>query len=330
MARTSRTEKTNHSRSESDRERNDRRAIDREPIEGSSGTPAPNERTALQRLLATLWQLMVVLALLAAGGVAAWLYALSRADGEICACVKEKLEECFAESGLLVRVESARRLEGRGIEVRGVTLLEHAGRTPLLEIDELFLVCNTDLQELLNKQVAVRHIEVRRPTLRVTRTENGDWDFQRLLRARMPPCTTPAPTVTIDGGRIEIRDARRAESKPLLLTDIHVDIKPDASPSHALAPESAVSPPLTINGSLAGVNFKGGKFTVRSTARMAAGRCGVRSKMSSCPPRSSPRCRRKLRSDFHRSPACKAACNWIGPPSAATPRPTSRFPSMAN
>ena len=78
------------------------------------------------------------LALLVAAGVIAAKYVLSeRLDEGIRARVEAELRSCYP--GLEVRVKSARRVQGKGIEIRGVVIAQPAklGGQNLLEVSEV-------------------------------------------------------------------------------------------------------------------------------------------------------------------------------------------------
>jgi hypothetical protein len=102
------------------------------------------------------------------GGLVAvpWLY--HRVDEEIRLQVHAKLAEHYHD--LSVTVRFAKLVEGEGIEVRGISIVQPGVSGPQAElayIDELFLACDTQLHDLVMAQPNVRQIVMRRPRIRL-------------------------------------------------------------------------------------------------------------------------------------------------------------------
>ena len=150
------------------------RAVEERPGERSGGSP---RRRAVEReltgirgkesgqcgaggVLARLsrlgrWLLLTVL-VGAAGGVICRHLVLTHLDEQI----RVRVEGLFAAHyrDMVVQIEAARRVEGKGIEVRGFSLRSRAADASdeLVHVDELFLACRTDLRQLLSGNLHLR------------------------------------------------------------------------------------------------------------------------------------------------------------------------------
>lgn len=137
-------------------------------------------------------------------GLVAVPYVYSRINGEI----RTQVQEHFAKhySHLVVEVRSARLVKGEGIEIRGLSLSEPAGKNrrdqqELAFFDEIFLYCNTDLQGLLSGPPRIRRFLLRRPRLRAVQSSDGSWNLARLWP---PPHCGGTLKGKIEDGTIEL------------------------------------------------------------------------------------------------------------------------------
>jgi hypothetical protein len=150
--------------------------------------------------------------------------------------VRARIETAMAAHypGLQVRVGSAQIVEGEGIRVRRVRIIEPGAEGPhaeLLVVDEMTLVCGTDVRRLLAGDVKVQRLVVRRPVLRVTRRRDGSYSAAKLLP--LPHVSDDRPEVRIEGGTIELFDPTRNPSSTLTLRDVNMVLHPpegDAAP----------------------------------------------------------------------------------------------------
>src|SRR5215510_5512288 len=90
-------------------------------------------------------------------------YFYQRMDEEI----RRRVEGCLASKypDLRVSVRSAQLVEGQGIEIRGISIRERGTSGPwseLVYLDQMFLTCKTDLQQLVQGKLDVTQISVRR------------------------------------------------------------------------------------------------------------------------------------------------------------------------
>src|SRR5687768_2542014 len=94
-------------------------------------TSAPLAPSLLSRFFRFVKRLVMLALLVAAVAVAAWFYGYDKLDEQIRAQVETQLREHY--QGLVVSVRSARRIEGQGVEIRGIEIREAgSGKTPIL------------------------------------------------------------------------------------------------------------------------------------------------------------------------------------------------------
>ncbi|MFN5756019.1 MAG: hypothetical protein ACK48M_04390, partial [Planctomycetia bacterium] len=130
----------------------------------------------MHSLADTLWTLVrwtvpvTVAAVVAAGAIGS-----SRVGEEIRSRVEARLAEEFPT--LTVQVQGASLVQGEGIIVRGVSLVDP--KMPqqwrqLLWIDELRLACTTNLTELASGPPRITAVQVRRPVVHAVRHAADD------------------------------------------------------------------------------------------------------------------------------------------------------------
>ncbi len=158
-------------------------------------------------------------------------YFYQRMDNEI----RCRVEELFAKHypGLQVKVRSAALMKGEGISIRGLTIVDPAAEGPggeLLNYDECFIACPTDLSGLLSGELRPTRIVVRRPTLRMTRRGDGTWSAARLLP--LPRFTEGAmPEVRVENGTIEVFDPTKSPACTTTFRDVNLSFSPIPPPA---------------------------------------------------------------------------------------------------
>jgi hypothetical protein len=165
------------------------------------------------------------LLLAAACALVAVPYFYNRLDEEIRRGLETRLAEHY--SNLSVTVRSAQLVKGEGIEIRGLSIFEPGAAGPqaeLLYLDEVFIYCGTDWQELLQGKLDVSQIVVRRPTLRMTRRPGDTWSAASLLP--LPKFSERPPEAVIESGVIEIFDPLKNPSATLTLRDANLKVSP--------------------------------------------------------------------------------------------------------
>jgi hypothetical protein len=203
-------------------------------------------------------------------------YFYHRLDGEIRNRVQALLAAQYPN--LTVKIRSAARVQGEGITIRGLSVLDPAAEGPgaeLLTYDECSLACPTDLNHLLSEQMEITRVTLRRPTLRMTRRADGTWSTSKLLP--MPRFGTRPPEVTVENGTIEIFDPTKTPSSTLTLRDVNLTLVPCSETSGgsgalavphaqgdaAAAPANASAAPSRVRkvrGTLSGDYFRQATF----------------------------------------------------------------------
>ncbi len=195
----------------------------------------------MQETIDSCWSVFkwALVALVVAAAVAVP-YAFRRFDEGL----RRQIEATFAAHypHLQVRVRSAELVEGEGILVRGVSVVEPGAEGPraeILAIEEVFLACTTDLTDLLVGSPEVTHVVFRRPTLRVTRRRDGTYNITRLFP--LPELGEHSPRVVVEQGRMEVFDPTRSPAGMLTFRDVHLACAPGDESEADSAGETAWS-----------------------------------------------------------------------------------------
>jgi len=190
----------------------------------------------------------VALAIGIAGVVAFHMY---RQVNETIRCqVQSRLAAHYV--GLNVTLRSAELVEGEGIQIRGLSIVEPGAQGPraeLLYLDEMLLRCNTDLEQLLTGTPEVSEVVIRRPVLWTTRRSDGHWSAQRLMP--WPKFGIRPPVVRVEGGRIELFDPLRLPAATYTLRDVNLTLEPGDA-----AHTAAVGDQRRLQGTLSGDYFR--------------------------------------------------------------------------
>ncbi|HEY4311999.1 MAG TPA: AsmA-like C-terminal region-containing protein [Pirellulales bacterium] len=131
--------------------------------------------------------------------------------------VETKISEHY--TGLQVSVHSAGLTDG-GIQIRGVSIVDPHADGPHAEIaylDELFMVCKTDIKTLLQGMPSISEVIARRPTIRATHRPDGTWSTSRLFP--LPKFGDKPPLITIEAAILEIFDPLKSTPKSLTVRD---------------------------------------------------------------------------------------------------------------
>jgi hypothetical protein len=181
--------------------------------------------------------LLVVVAL-----VALKYWGFVRLDEEVRSRVEERLRERFPK--LVVTVGSARRVQGKGIEVRGIRISEPAPGPSLVYIDDVLAECDTHLPDFLTRVPQFRHLKIRGLKLFANRHADGSWGLAQLFSGTSSG-EIPLPPITLQNGELQIDPKGRA----LSLRDINATLTPEAPPPGS---SQSRSPYLRLRGTLAG------------------------------------------------------------------------------
>src|SRR5687768_16117820 len=159
------------------------------------------------RLCAELKRLIVLSATVGLLLIAGKYYWFDRLDEEIRRHVENQLQSHYP--GLSISVRSARRVVGRGVEIRGLRIAASGaeGQT-LAEIDEVFAECDTRLPDFLTQPPRVTAFRVHRLKVRAERDASGSWNLAKLFP--LPPVQPgSAPVATITDSAVEFVDPRQ-------------------------------------------------------------------------------------------------------------------------
>jgi hypothetical protein len=116
-------------------------------------------------------------------------------------------------------------VEGEGIEIRGLSIVEPGATGPRAELahfDEIFLYCNADLPELLTREPKVTRIVVLRPMFQVTRRPDGSWSTAQLLP--LPRFSDEPPVIEVENCTVEIFDPTKNPSGTLNCRDVNLTV----------------------------------------------------------------------------------------------------------
>ncbi len=212
----------------------------------------PREQPKRKGLFAQLgdflrWMLLLALVTITCTSLGLY-FVHSRLDEEIRLYVESKIQTNYPE--LIVQVRSAHRVEGSGIELRGLSLAEPSSNgspIPLVYIEELFAECGTELAGLVAGEMHVKRLLLRGVKVRATRFPGGSWNLARLLP--LPEFGDSPPPATIEGAFLEFVDLTGAAGRGLSVRDISLELTPVASNEIAGSLDSP--PSLQLRGSFA-------------------------------------------------------------------------------
>lgn len=207
------------------------------------------KRKGLIAQLGDFLRWMLLLALVTVTLASLGLYFVhSRLDEEIRLYVVNKFQTNYPN--LIVQVRSAHRVEGSGIELRGLSLSEPSSNgdpIPLVYVEELFAECGTELADLAAGETHAKRLILRGVKVRATRFPDGSWNLTRLLP--LPKFGDSPPPATIEGAFLEFVDLTGTAGRGLSVRDISLELTPVVSNEIAAAMDSP--PTLQVRGSFA-------------------------------------------------------------------------------
>ncbi|MHB0955942.1 MAG: hypothetical protein ACYC0X_06125 [Pirellulaceae bacterium] len=189
----------------------------------------PEQRGLIARLSSFVRWLLLALLVCAAGVVVGRQFLSAQLDEQIRAHV----ERLFAEHyrSLEVHVDAARRIEGKGIEIRGFSMRSKTGEAAYREwisVDEMFLACRADLVEVLAGTPAVRTLTLRRMKVHATCYQQGKWNIAALLP--LPNFNGSVPQIVIEDSTIELQDLGKRPAGDFALREIDARLQAEAQP----------------------------------------------------------------------------------------------------
>ncbi len=205
------------------------------------------------------WALPVTVA----GVVAAGAIGSSRLGEEVRLRIQQRLAAAFPH--LTVQVQGASLVEGEGIVVRGVSLVDPTlpkESRQLVWVDEARLSCSTQLADLVAGNPRISAVRVRRPIVHAVRGPDGVWTVARLVSRRGAGAALPVPVVIEDATVHVDEPARGARA---VVRQVAVELEPDDSSGGATVRASAAGD-VFERGSLTGrVDIASGTFDLRGT-----------------------------------------------------------------
>ncbi len=157
---------------------------------------------------------------------------------------------------LKVSLRSAELVQGKGILIHDLVIVEAAAEGPhaeLLNIEEALIECPTDWKNLIQADLPVRRVTIRRATLRNTHRPNGAWSAAKLLPP--PHFGDRPPEVVVESGIIEIFDPLKVPASTLTLRDVNLSLTPVPMTEPGTKPGTR-----RLKGMLAGDGFRRVEF----------------------------------------------------------------------
>ena len=140
--------------------------------------------------------------------VAGLLYVRTQVHDAIRAEVERRFAAHYPQ--FRVSIRSARLIEGRGVEIHGLSIVRPGDDVRLAYVDEIFSTCSVDVQQLLaGERPQSEHLLVRGLKLRAERDRQGKWSVQPLWP--LPSFGGSTPPITLKDASLEAcRRQRRA------------------------------------------------------------------------------------------------------------------------
>ena len=188
------------------------------------------------------------------GGGAAALHFYHRIDDTIRREVQLQLARHYAN--LKVGVHSAQRVEGKGIRVQGLAIIEPGADGPgpeLLSVEDVFLECSTDWKDLAGGEPDVRCVTIRGLKLRATRRPDGTYSIAKLLP--LPHYGAHSPEVIVESAIVEVFDPLKHPATTMAFRDINLTLTPAAEDQPGGGPDVR-----QVRGMLMGEHFRRAEF----------------------------------------------------------------------
>ena len=182
----------------------------------------------MRSLADLLWTIVRwALPLSVAAVVVAVVLGSNRVGEEIRRRVEAKLQERFP--ALAVRVAGASLVEGEGIVVRGIAIVDPTqppATASLVSIEEARVACGTGLTELMSGNPRIASLRLVRPVVHARRGPDGGWNLQRFLTGQRGGFDVPVSIddatllvdLDVDGGRLTLRNIG-IDLRPVPLAD---------------------------------------------------------------------------------------------------------------
>lgn len=208
--------------------------------------------------------------LLALGGAAllvGWLLVQHQVHDEI----RREIERRFAAryAAYRVTVRTARLLEGRGVEIHGITIADRRSARPVVQIDELLAVCPLTIEALLaGQEPPTRDLHIRGLKIWAEQGADGTWNVAPLWPP--PAFGAHATPVAIADAAVEI--VLGPGGKHVWhLRGIQATLTPETAAGGSARPAGTPAPVwLRMGGTLQGDHFEQLEIQARVAPRGGA------------------------------------------------------------
>lgn len=150
----------------------------------------------------------------------------TRFDDAVRTHVEAKFRQAYPAHR--VSLQSARRIEGQGIELRGLKISEsgpHGAEVQIVHVDEMLLQCNAALEELVAGKLNAKQLVLRRLQLNAVMGQDGQWNFARLLP--LPRLGSQQVPIVIENSSAQF--ATSGSEKPFLVAIQQLKLIPQVS-----------------------------------------------------------------------------------------------------
>lgn len=159
----------------------------------------------------------------------AYYFLHTRFDEALRIHVEAKFRTAYPKHRVTLR--AARRLEGQGIELQGLTIASVADNgvlAPIVSVEEMLLQCNASLEDMLAGKLEAKQVMLRQLTLHAVRTPNGAWSLAQLLP--LPRFGSAQLPIHLESSTVEILWDAAADAVPAVLEIPSLDLIPVAHP----------------------------------------------------------------------------------------------------
>ena len=217
---------------------------------------------AVKPLSDTLWTLVRwALPVTVATVIAAAAVGSSRLGEEVRGRVQQRLAQEFP--GHVVQVQAASLVDGEGIVVRGVSIVDPSlprECRQVLWVEEVRLACSTDLTELVTQVPVITSVRLRRPVVHAVRRPDGVWTVASFARPRAGHAALVP--ITVEDATLLVDDVPRQAR--MMVRQISMDVRPEQVAA------GAVGDGAVVRGTATGDSFErltfGGRVSVGTGA----------------------------------------------------------------
>lgn len=156
----------------------------------------------------------------------------TRFDEAVRNHVEARLRAAYPKHRIALR--AARRLEGQGIELRGLTIAEigeNGVAAPLLSVGELLLQCNASTEDLMAGKLDAKQLVLSHLKINATRNANGQWNLATLFP--LPSFGSQQLPISIENSSAEIILESGNSAVPVTAEIRQVTLTPIANPDGA-------------------------------------------------------------------------------------------------